>query len=416
MAPANFKTYEAQARLLRAIVAAHPEVKWNYKDIKKFYGSDMTKDALNHRFRAIRNHIWTLQQAHEQGIDCKDIPVDLPKEKKGNVALLLPSRFGVSTLFIVSPYSLPWLLTFLVPSSPEYTPNTSYQVNNQVDKPDWEIAKFFGESTTDGIQFQFRGIKKDAESLKQTANSGGNPATALNLPASATSSAFSTPRKPRTPSTKTRVSGGGRSTTAKKTKQVRPVAVSEEDDEEDEEIDYNEVEDTPSKSRVRDRILDGRVSKNTHTPNPRRSVTPSRAATIAAAANIAQAAAVDLTTSDSDANTSDNAAGYDTPAPIDAKSVVMQQQTQLLLADPTPAYEQPIAHPAVQPAIQPAIQPATQPAIQPTHNGDYSSHSSFDHSQGTAPFNDDSLIFSFVETMEHGNGDFNPYMGNDGEI
>ncbi|KAK6219883.1 hypothetical protein QIS74_05385 [Colletotrichum tabaci] len=353
MAPANFKTYEAQARLLRAIVAAHPEVKWNYKDIKKFYGSDMTKDALNHRFRAIRNHIWTLQQAHEQGIDCKDIPVDLPKEKK-------------------------------------------------------EIAKFFGESTTDGIQFQFRGIKKDAESLKQTANSGGNPATALNLPASATSSAFSTPRKPRTPSTKTRVSGGGRSTTAKKTKQVRPVAVSEEDDEEDEEIDYNEVEDTPSKSRVRDRILDGRVSKNTHTPNPRRSATPSRAATIAAAANIAQAAAVDLTTSDSDANTSDNAAGYDTPAPIDAKPVVMQQQTQSLLADPTPAYEQPIAHPAVQPAIQ--------PAIQPTHNGDYSSHSSFDHSQGTAPFNDDSLIFSFVDTMEHGNGDFNPYMGNDGEI
>lgn len=34
MAPAskaNYKSYEAQARLVRAIVAAHPEVKWNYK-------------------------------------------------------------------------------------------------------------------------------------------------------------------------------------------------------------------------------------------------------------------------------------------------------------------------------------------------------------------------------------------------
>lgn len=34
MAPsskANYKTYEAQARLLRAIVAAHSDVKWNYK-------------------------------------------------------------------------------------------------------------------------------------------------------------------------------------------------------------------------------------------------------------------------------------------------------------------------------------------------------------------------------------------------
>ncbi|CRK35591.1 hypothetical protein BN1708_001237 [Verticillium longisporum] len=34
MAPSsktNFKTYEAQARLVRAMIAAHPEVKWNYK-------------------------------------------------------------------------------------------------------------------------------------------------------------------------------------------------------------------------------------------------------------------------------------------------------------------------------------------------------------------------------------------------
>ena len=27
----NYKSYEAQARLVRALVAAHPEVKWNYK-------------------------------------------------------------------------------------------------------------------------------------------------------------------------------------------------------------------------------------------------------------------------------------------------------------------------------------------------------------------------------------------------
>ncbi len=29
--PTNFKTYEAQARLLAAVVAAHPELKLNYK-------------------------------------------------------------------------------------------------------------------------------------------------------------------------------------------------------------------------------------------------------------------------------------------------------------------------------------------------------------------------------------------------
>ncbi|KAK2059540.1 hypothetical protein LY76DRAFT_592223 [Colletotrichum caudatum] len=362
MAPANFKTYEAQARLLRAIVAAHPEVKWNYKDIQKFYGSDMTKDALNHRFRAIRNHTWTLQQADEQGIDCKDIPIDLPKEKK-------------------------------------------------------EIAKFFGESTTDGIQFQFRSIKKDAESLKQTANSGGNPATALNLPASATSSAVSTPRKPRTPSTKTRVSGGGRSTTAKKTMQVKPatVSVSEEDEEEDEDVDYNALEDTPSKSRFRNQVLDGRVSKNRQTPNPRRSATPSRAATIAAAANIAQAAAVDLTTSDSEVNTPDNAVGYELPTPVDTKPATMPQQAQVqsIFGNPASTYEQSI----VQPAAQRGSQAAAQPAIQPASNGGgYSVHSSFDPSQSVGIFNDDPLNFSFVDSMGHGGGDFDPYTGNDGEI
>lgn len=33
---ANYKTYEAQARMVRAIVAAHPEVKWNYKGKQLF--------------------------------------------------------------------------------------------------------------------------------------------------------------------------------------------------------------------------------------------------------------------------------------------------------------------------------------------------------------------------------------------
>lgn len=33
---ANYKSYEAQARLVRAIVAAHPAVKWNYKGNTSF--------------------------------------------------------------------------------------------------------------------------------------------------------------------------------------------------------------------------------------------------------------------------------------------------------------------------------------------------------------------------------------------
>lgn len=126
MAPAtksNFKSYEAQARLLRAIIAAHPEVKWNHKgryivlsvtiflpifslsysgerhqpvlslpsvgdisdfgvEICKYYGSDMTEYALQHRFRALKRHADVVfQAANIHNIDCRAIPADLPKEQ-----------------------------------------------------------------------------------------------------------------------------------------------------------------------------------------------------------------------------------------------------------------------------------------------------------------------------------------------
>ncbi|KAK1718669.1 hypothetical protein BDP67DRAFT_541808 [Colletotrichum lupini] len=315
MAPANFKTYESQARLLRAIVAAHSDVKWNYKG-------------------------YVLREADGQGVDCKAIPVDLPKEKK-------------------------------------------------------EIAKFFGESTADGIQFQFRGIKKDAESLKQTANSGGNPASILTF-TGGTSSNVSTPRKPRTPSgAKVRASGGGRSTTAKKTMPIKTDPMSDDDGEGSDAVDYNALEDTPSKTRVHN-VLDGRVTKNR--PTPRRSATPSRAATIAAAATIAQAAAVDLTTSDSEVDTPNNASGYELPPIAEAKPAAVQ-------------------HPSFEEAVT-----QHQTIIQPDAMASFTGNDSFAQSMDAAIFNpvnnmNDELNFSFAESMVNSNGGYDSsFMGTDGEI
>ncbi|KJZ80530.1 hypothetical protein HIM_00380 [Hirsutella minnesotensis 3608] len=118
-AKANYKTYEAQARMVRAIVAAHPDVKWNYKEIAACYGSDMTEHALNHRFRRLRAQAHIIHLARPQGYDMKNMMNvdDLPTTKE------------------------------------------AVEVNN--------IAKYFGQSTADGIQFQFRGIKRDAEKLRQ---------------------------------------------------------------------------------------------------------------------------------------------------------------------------------------------------------------------------------------------------------
>ncbi|KAM4056077.1 hypothetical protein HRG_002999 [Hirsutella rhossiliensis] len=204
MAPAsskaNYKSYEAQARMVRAIVAAHPDVKWNYKEISACYGSDMTEHALNHRFRRLRAQALIIHEARAAGLDMKDMmaPDDLPNTKEA------------------------------------------------VDKNN--IAKYFGQSTPDGIQFQFRGIKHDADKLRAVEAAGGDVANCLNAGAAATP--VSTPSKP-TPARGG--TGGTRSGTGRKRTRL-PVKRSSSDDDDDKEDDaggagdnWSDRDDTPSK-------------------------------------------------------------------------------------------------------------------------------------------------------------------------
>ncbi|POR35038.1 Uncharacterized protein TPAR_04779 [Tolypocladium paradoxum] len=195
-AKANYKTYEAQARMVRAIVAAHPDVKWNYKEIAACYGSDMTEHALNHRFRRLRAQATIIRMARLEGRDMKD------------------------------------MLTY------EDLPTTQEAVDKN------NIAKYFGQSTADGIQFQFRGIKKDADTLRKVAANGGDVANCL---ANGMGSAATTPSKAGTPSR------GSRSGTARKrSRHVPDLKRSSSDEEEDDadddvEENWSERDATPSK-------------------------------------------------------------------------------------------------------------------------------------------------------------------------
>ncbi|RSL53062.1 hypothetical protein CEP54_010592 [Fusarium duplospermum] len=270
MAPANskanYKTYEAQARMVRAIVAAHPEVKWNYKgkkhishllsftisldppplptqridpfvfswsaEIVACYGSDMTEHALNHRFRRVRAQASIISEARARKLDIKELSTD---------ENILPATQGA------------------------------------IDKNN--IAKYFGQSTADGIQFQFRTIKKDAEALRQTANDGGDVANCLNLGVGS-NLAPGTPSKP----TPTRSQPGSRSGKGAKRKVAvapvsSPIKRSLSDDEnDDDEINFDEMDVTPSKRA------------KTTGRGPARGTTPSRSAAVKAAATIAEAA------------------------------------------------------------------------------------------------------------------------------
>ncbi|KAM0475355.1 hypothetical protein ACHAPX_007109 [Trichoderma viride] len=234
MAPAskaNYKTYEAQARMVRAIVAAHPDVKWNYKEIVACYGSDMTEHALNHRFRRLRAQVVIVREGRGKGLDPKKIRAD------GDL------------------------------------PGTIDAVDTK------NIAKYFGQSTADGIQFQFRGIKKDADHLRKVEGEGGDVANCLSL-GSGGPSVTSTPSKP-TPARST----GSRTGTGTGRKRARKMDVldiikrSSSDEEDDEIEDWSAHEMTPTKKPKKTGAFPGQ-----------RNGTPSRKAAALANVTIAEAA------------------------------------------------------------------------------------------------------------------------------
>ncbi|EGX91462.1 hypothetical protein CCM_05620 [Cordyceps militaris CM01] len=250
---ANYKSYEAQARLVRAIVAAHPTTKWNYKEIAACYGSDMSEHALNHRFRYIRAQSEIIMAGRKAKLDVKDLTTDESS---------LPKTVGA------------------------------------VDKKN--IAKYFGQSTADGIQFQFRAIKKDADKLRAVADSGGDPSACLDLNSGSSSSgpAFTpttTPKTSRSRNAATPTTGGGGTSTIKRARGDLAVVKIESDEEDSESTNnWSEMEATPSK---RPRTLAAAT-----TPGQRNGTPSRRAAAARASATIADASA-QLQTSESEAET-----------------------------------------------------------------------------------------------------------------
>ncbi|PHH53192.1 hypothetical protein CFIMG_008288RA00001 [Ceratocystis fimbriata CBS 114723] len=146
----SFKSYEVQARLLRAIVAAHQEVKWNYKEKKTIredpafshtygskaitvhYGQDASICSIRNRF----NYLRTQAEIIRLGLDADLDPQHM----------------------CIADSSLP-----------------RYQTG--IDRKN--IARYFGESTTDGIQYQFRSIKRDATAMRTAVDINESPIAAI---------------------------------------------------------------------------------------------------------------------------------------------------------------------------------------------------------------------------------------------
>ncbi|KAL8418357.1 hypothetical protein RB594_001820 [Gaeumannomyces avenae] len=66
MAPSNFKTYEAQSRLLAAVLASAPGLKLDFKEIQKHYG-ESTAQGLEFQFRSVKRDAKALKDAVAKG-------------------------------------------------------------------------------------------------------------------------------------------------------------------------------------------------------------------------------------------------------------------------------------------------------------------------------------------------------------
>ena len=116
-----------------------------------------------------------------------------------------------------------------------------------------EIAKYYGESTPAGLEFQFRSVKKDAKAVREAVAKGESPLSTARKTGGAGSSATTpqsgTKRKSTasTPQTGGSAAKRGRKASAKAAAPVDSTD-SNEDEEGRDEIDYEELDITPTRA------------------------------------------------------------------------------------------------------------------------------------------------------------------------
>jgi len=126
-------------------------------------GSDTTTSAVEHRFRPLRKQAMVVRQAVASGKDALDVSSVLGMNEKGTVAYFSwPAQLAVICDLFYLNFSVDDCTIF----------NSWHHWRSNAD-----IAKYFGASTPAGLQWQFRDVKKQAQTLRTKVDSGKPPAS-----------------------------------------------------------------------------------------------------------------------------------------------------------------------------------------------------------------------------------------------
>ncbi|KAI0866017.1 hypothetical protein F4860DRAFT_509199 [Xylaria cubensis] len=200
----NFRTYEAATRLLAAVIAT-TGAKLDYNEIAKHVGGGVGVDAINHRFRPIKQLAKMQAECVKKGEDPGELPTEkgalaanygadatavglqhrlrpmiqlaklqLDYRKKGKDPGELPTeKGGESPRFL----TLHRRLTHTLQLSKAFE-HRAIPHNFTFHHPP-QIQKLFGESTPKGIEWQFRDIKSLGKAQQEAVKKGENPAAVL---------------------------------------------------------------------------------------------------------------------------------------------------------------------------------------------------------------------------------------------
>ncbi|KAK4191695.1 hypothetical protein QBC35DRAFT_448253 [Podospora australis] len=219
----DFRSVEGQQRLMAALIAAQDIKKFEFKIMAKLTGT--TESAMEHRFRTVRLQAEFLNFAEEY-------------HRKGG---LEPFYWPVSNIKSKQDFErAKECAAMAVKLSSAQRNVVSRKDPGSMSKD--EIQMYFGASTEQGIQFQSRFWRANAEVLRNAVENGQDPVKAFSDHIAGNGSQTATPKNAKRKQPAKQTPSTAASTPANKRRRVKKETPITNDEEDSEDANYSELD------------------------------------------------------------------------------------------------------------------------------------------------------------------------------